>query len=82
MRFKYCPSRDGTIIPMGKMIVKDDLHLGFEIIHDPATGLIDSLEDSNYDLRAFVGMSLFHQLLDQGDTGKDHALACTGDMRE
>ena len=59
---------------------QNDAHVGFEVFCDFASSLINILDDFNHDLQAFAGMGLFHQLFDQSDAGKDHALTGVGYM--
>ena len=68
------------VVPLGKEFVKDDAHLRFEITGHLAPSLIDGVEDRNDNLKAFGGMGLLNQLLDQSHTGKNDALASAGDM--
>jgi len=76
------PIWDGSIVPLGQEIIKDDPHIFHGIGSYLAASLIDFVNDMNESGQAGAGVGFFHQFFDQFKRCKNHALAGTGDMGE
>ena len=67
---------------MRQNLIKDDRHVGFEVLGGFATGLIELVDDVNRGGQTLLGLGFGHELADDLDALEDDSLTGAGDMGE
>ena len=72
--------RDGSVVPLRQELVKDDSHVGFEIIGGLASGFVYLIENMNRGGQALLRSGVGHEPADNRQAVENHALTGAGDM--
>ena len=73
---------NGSVIPLGQIVIKDNRHIIHEVVSDYSPGLINYVNDLDDDGQPVLSLGLLHQMLDPHQTTENRSLAGAGDMRK